>query len=323
MMTWDRFVNGWLAVRFLLASLLLTAAGLKGHQLATEPVANESLFTSRWLLIGVVELEIGLGIWLLVGAKSLWLWRAAMALFAGFAGVSLYTVWQGFESCGCFGRLVIAPEWALTVDFAALMLLVSFPPKSIHSDSVVGLGLLPTKRREMLAVVCLSCLLGFPSAMAMAFYAPATVNAAGELIGDGKIVLLEPETWIGNQFPLSPHIDVGDEIATGQWLVVLYHHDCPNCQTAIPHYLELSRHSVLNPNVPQIALVQVPPYATRINWAAGNCVWGRLSDEREWFVTAPVEIAVTNGKVTDVSHELRMLKIIDEIDPANSLSQSH
>ena len=50
------------AVRIILGLILLTAAALKGQQLATEPVAESSLFTSRWLLICVVEFELFFGL---------------------------------------------------------------------------------------------------------------------------------------------------------------------------------------------------------------------------------------------------------------------
>ena len=59
---------GCTTVRLVLGALLLVAAALKTHQLATEPVANEDIFTARWFLTGVVELEMFMGVWLIVGA---------------------------------------------------------------------------------------------------------------------------------------------------------------------------------------------------------------------------------------------------------------
>ena len=60
-------VAGYDMVRIGLGVLLLTAAALKGHQLATEPVAETGLLTSRWFLIGVVEFELFFGLCLLAG----------------------------------------------------------------------------------------------------------------------------------------------------------------------------------------------------------------------------------------------------------------
>ena len=58
---------GYDVVRVLLGLLLLTAATLKGVELATEPVANTSLLTSRWFL--VIQVEFLFGLWLLSGLR--------------------------------------------------------------------------------------------------------------------------------------------------------------------------------------------------------------------------------------------------------------
>ena len=57
-------------VRVVLALILLKAAALKMHQLATEPVADRDVFSYRWVLIAGTEFELCLGIWLISG-----LWR--------------------------------------------------------------------------------------------------------------------------------------------------------------------------------------------------------------------------------------------------------
>lgn len=55
-------VEGYDLVRMILATVLLTAAALKAHQLATEPVVNNSPLTSRWFLILEVEFELVFGL---------------------------------------------------------------------------------------------------------------------------------------------------------------------------------------------------------------------------------------------------------------------
>ena len=59
--------RGYQWLRLGMAFLLLTAAALKGYDLATEPVLGGGLFNSRWVLIGVVEMELFFGLWLLAG----------------------------------------------------------------------------------------------------------------------------------------------------------------------------------------------------------------------------------------------------------------
>jgi len=116
---------GYDVVRILLGVILLTAAALKGYQLATEPVREIGLLNSRWFLIGVVEFEPFFGLWLLAGLypKSIgvqkdnaaWIsafsqqagppvgqpghigflrgssWLVALLCFACFASISLFT----------------------------------------------------------------------------------------------------------------------------------------------------------------------------------------------------------------------------------------
>jgi hypothetical protein len=56
-----------IAVRLLLGVILLVAASLKGYELATGPIAENSLPWRRWFFIAVVEVELFLGLWLLSG----------------------------------------------------------------------------------------------------------------------------------------------------------------------------------------------------------------------------------------------------------------
>ena len=60
-----RPLTGYDAVRVAVGILLLTAAGLKGYQLATEPLLGTGFLDSRWLLTMTVEFELLFGLWLL------------------------------------------------------------------------------------------------------------------------------------------------------------------------------------------------------------------------------------------------------------------
>ncbi len=55
----------------LLGVLLLVTAIMKGHELLTTPVANNSIWTYRWFLIFQVEFELALSIWLFSGLLEL------------------------------------------------------------------------------------------------------------------------------------------------------------------------------------------------------------------------------------------------------------
>ena len=78
---------GYDVVRIVLGLVLLVAVALKGHQLATEPVAETGLLTSRWFLIAVVEFELFFGLWLLGGLLPKWTSRVALLCFGLFAAL--------------------------------------------------------------------------------------------------------------------------------------------------------------------------------------------------------------------------------------------
>ncbi|MHC4475226.1 MAG: hypothetical protein ACYTEL_06260 [Planctomycetota bacterium] len=53
--------------------------------------------------------------------------------------------------------------------------------------------------------------------------------------------VLEPETWVGKKLPILEHIDIGESLKKGNWLILLYRHDCPDCTGAIEMYEEMAR----------------------------------------------------------------------------------
>ena len=80
---------GYDVVRIVLGLVLLTAAALKGYQLATELVVESGLLTSRWFLIGVVEFELFFGLWLLAKVYPRSTSTVALRCFSHFTGVPL------------------------------------------------------------------------------------------------------------------------------------------------------------------------------------------------------------------------------------------
>jgi hypothetical protein len=81
--------SGYDVVRILAAVVLLTVAGLKAHQLATEPVLAKTWLDSRWLLMASVEFELFFGLWLFSNNLPRLTWLATICCFALFACVSL------------------------------------------------------------------------------------------------------------------------------------------------------------------------------------------------------------------------------------------
>lgn len=123
---------------------------------------------------------------------------------------------------------------------------------------------------RVVSIATLYFIVSIPSALSMAGFAPATLTASGELVGESPIVVLEPDKWFGKRPPLLDHIDVGRELAEGEWIVVLYRHDCPKCQELIPEYQRIARSSLRPPDSRRVALIQMPPYDRGVALSVGR-----------------------------------------------------
>jgi len=269
----------------LLGVLLLTGATLKGWQLLTEPMANSDIWTNRAFLIFTVEFEIALGIWLLSGLFKKAAWLSTISCFSLFSFITLYKGLSGAESCGCFGSVQVNPWITLfAIDLPAVIALSLLQPKSKNRL----FGPVPSIVR-LAGISCfLLVMLGISTAV-LAFNKPKKITSSYEI--------LEPETWIGKELPILEHIDIGDKIKKGMWLVVLYHHDCPDCQAAIPQYEPIARDLAGNEDVLQIALIEVPPYDTVPRRNNSPCILGKLNNTKERFVTTPAAALLRNGSV--------------------------
>ena len=285
-------------LRGALGLLLLAAAALKAHQLGTQPVAGDSLFTSRAFLIIWIEVEILLGLLLLSGLCPRLTWLAAAGCFVVFTGVSLGKAIGGESSCGCFGVVEVNPWYVLILDVAALALLIAFRPNFDHPPQV------SRRRLRMAAVLTVALAGGLPAALAAALYQPAGLAEDGGIIGDARFVVLEPETWEGKRFPLMRHIDVADMLASGRWTVVLYHHDCPHCQERLPEFERQAREEGRTRGFTSMAMLELPPYAPTgrsLVPADTSCLTGRVSDVRDWFVETPTVVMLKDGTVVSGS----------------------
>lgn len=223
--------------------------------------------------------------------------RVLLLLFSCFCAYALHLIAIGSDSCGCFGPLKIDPLWTFLLDAAVLTLLFYWQPLSnLASKSSI----------QQSARVFLICYGAFaiPTATWMHLYRPAELTENGESISSGNVVVLDPEAWLGQQFPVASLIDVGDQLVKGKWIVLLYHHECSMCQEALPQYIALSERLYAVGGNTSIALIEVPPFGLGPPSHLGRAVYGRLSSENKWFVQAPVEITIEDGIVTNTSLDL-------------------
>ena len=297
--------SGFDVLRFVLAAVLLTAAGLKVQQLADGlrlvPGPIEALRTAPAQL-AVAEFELLLAASLASGAYPRALCRVTLACFIAFAAVALYAAISGAASCGCFGRAKINPWVTASLDLAAVGALFVFrPPERRESGGA------QRNDRRLLAATVAWALVAVPVSLF------ATRPAHGPTAGDGvvvdrrrgfgapgSLVVLEPEQWLGNRFGLAEHVDVGQQLMTGRWTVVLYRYDCDHCREQLPGYEELAQQSAGRDDASRVALVSVPPHAPPgLDPVPSDtaCTCGRLDESRDWFIRMPHEVTVEEGVV--------------------------
>jgi hypothetical protein len=277
-----------------LGILLLTGAAMKGWQLLTEPMANKDIWSYRPFLIFVIEFEIALGIWLLSGLFKKAAWLAILACFSMFSIVTLYKGLTGAASCGCFGSVHVNPWITLfAVDIPAVIALVIFRPalsflrkqESIAAFVQNVLIPLPSIPR-FAAIFSVGIVILAVTGCVLVFNEPAKTTTSYEV--------LEPETWVGKKLPVLEHIDIGEQLKKGNWLLLFYHYDCPDCITAISNYEQIARDLTGNEDFLRIALIEVPPYGQLVSQTS-PCTLGQLPETKEWFVTTPAAVLLTNG----------------------------
>lgn len=314
-------ITGWQVLRIFLGLILLVAALLKVHELSTTPYLDK--FPPRWVMIVFTELEILFALWLLFVPKRLTqiTWLAILGLFSFFTCVTLYKALTGEASCGCFGRVEINPWYTLIFDSIVVGLLLWFRPAGVFREawrvmlsvrflrSESGAASLITARTLGIGAIWL--IFCIPSAWSMLSFVETNTHGGLSALGqvfegaDGKpVVVLEPKKWVGKEFPLLGHIDIGKRLNEGEWIILLFHHDCPNCQKAIPVYANLGNKFLNEGKLTRIALVEVPPFGDADGVACistPSCMKGRLNNSWAWFFQAPIEIQLNDGIVIGVA----------------------
>ena len=278
-------------VRWLVGGLLLFAAAMKGYELATAPVAGTSLLTTRWFLVIGVEFELALGLFLIAGLLPKIAWWVSLLCFTGFAALTAYKAWMDDSDCGCFGRAHVDPRVTLAIDLVTLVGLLAFRPGG-HAFRI-------GHSNRLIPVAVLLLLVGIPGGWLMATAKSASVNDDG-FVSAGSFIVLEPEKWAGKPFPLFDHIDIGEQLKTGKWIVILYSQSCSHCIEAMPKYLKAAKRLADEGGATRMALVQIPPVGDGSQMPSSlpaSVVTGQLSASREWFAETPVEVQLENGRV--------------------------
>ena len=207
----------WHVLRFVIGILLLGTGLLKAHMLATQPVIGDGIgiLNSRWLNIFAVEMELALSVWLFVGLMSRVTWCVALVCFSVFTVVSAEKWISGSESCGCFGAVQIYPAYTMTLDLIIIGLLIVFRPKVKWT---FGLNI---AQKQALNYCLIVVPLGGFLLWSMSQVELYQLREIGQVLEQGSVVKLEPRAWVDKKFPLRDHCDIGKQLVTGHWLVML------------------------------------------------------------------------------------------------------
>jgi hypothetical protein len=202
-------------IKHFLAIILLSAAGLKAYQVFTNsgPVTS-GLVHDRLVILGVIESEMLLGLWLLVGGIAPIRRIVAIICFACFAGISAYEALHQLPDCGCFGKMKIPPMFTAAFDVGAVFALLVIKPGSYERQI--------NDKAQRRIVTGISFALLFSCGLWGTYlwqraHPPINRSAALE---NGDLVILDPGSWLNKPFPLIDDIDGGNRLSKGRWLVV-------------------------------------------------------------------------------------------------------
>lgn len=275
--------------------VLLAAAVLKGHQLLTEPIISDSFWESWEFFLIQIPLELGLGIWLVSGLFRKGGWLVALISFAVFIAVTLHKGLTGAASCGCFGVVHVNPWITLfSMDVPIFVALLIFRP--------IGQKLLPPPwptAKHFWAVA-------IPTAILLAITVPVLVFNRPPEITDRHIVVRadkadevdenkdDAEEWF-----MFEHIDIADQLRSKIAVVVLYHHECSDCEEVIPHYENLCQELAGNEGALVVAFVEIPPYGPDEDSPISpetECLTGRLDSSKKWYIKTPLVVLTAEGR---------------------------
>lgn len=167
-------------------------------------------------------------------------------------GEPITNLGRGFEIVGS-GKFLGIPLiiWiplfviiVFAIDVPSVMLLVVFRPvfsfhrkrESISSLIREFLTPLPSIPQLTITTCIAAATLGITTPI-LAFGQPPRITTRYEV--------LEPETWVGKELPILDNIDIGERLKKGAWLILFYHHDCPDCARAIPTCASFAPYSVV------------------------------------------------------------------------------
>src|SRR5579872_5657235 len=122
-------------VEIVLAVVLFAAVGLKAHQLFYSGPSIPDIFHNNTILAGIIQMEILLGLWLVIGGQTYIRFVAAIICFSLFAAVAVYEALHTLPSCGCFGNVKVPPAITAGFDISAVTVLWLTRPRDNFAEN--------------------------------------------------------------------------------------------------------------------------------------------------------------------------------------------
>lgn len=269
--------------------VLLIAAWTKSATPTFGLALTGDVIAAKFLTGMVVVVEASLAILLVLRCWPKATSGTAMVLFALFAIIAFSQVVSGQASCGCFGNYGISPIWMLVFDlFAVVSLVVCF------QAGVGGIGGFQAPPWVALVGCVVVATAGVFNIASVSVSELDDQNKVSIESLDG-IVVLTPEKWIGQRLLIRDFL-VGPEpdcLSAGQCTLVLYSHDCEDCQRLIDTLAG-------DDSTQSLVLMELPPYSPGQPPDTDRISWCRLSDSYRWIVRTPAVLLLRDGYVESV-----------------------
>ncbi|MGL6195203.1 MAG: MauE/DoxX family redox-associated membrane protein [Thermoguttaceae bacterium] len=217
-------------IRFFIALVLIFAAITKAHMLSTSPSLPVSgwfgLLEARWVQIVTAEFEILWALLLISNPFPRIIWAGTTILFVAFSVVSSARWLLNENSCNCFGKLEVYPLYTAIFDAAIVGTLLWFRKRAAQNAG--------NPARKCVIAVLVWLAVGLSVFLAVNSVQNNELAEIGtEFIGaDGrKTILLEPEKWVGKEFPLLAYIENDAELLKqGEWTIIVGKPNCAECE---------------------------------------------------------------------------------------------
>lgn len=264
----------------LVIALLLFAAMMKSWQLLTAQFGGVGIFFEPRFILFTVIFEITFAAWLASGILLQQAWVATVGLFTLFSLISCSKALSGAVTCGCLGVLKINPRVMASIDcFVILTFLLGCQNFRIKYKNHCKKRLL-----TIFLLWGLACLTALGAFFSVHKNEHSKVGVEFTRFDGSKSIVLDPKNWSDGSFPILQFvepIDVREKMKAGNWRVIVYRHDCTECQKLLSHLEPIEGRNTV--------CIEVPPYGES-EFIADGFVKAKLTDSSTWFIETPVII---------------------------------